>query len=94
MRKCERDNPADSKVNEEGGGGGAPGTGADIPLQPMEKTMVMQGVPLEPMEDHGGADLHTAACGGPHARAGGCTLKEAAAGLTAPQGSRAGAACS
>jgi len=37
---------------------GAPGAGAEIPLQPMEKTMVRQAVPLQPMEVHGGADLH------------------------------------
>ncbi|GAB0197825.1 E3 ubiquitin-protein ligase MARCHF3 [Grus japonensis] len=28
------------------GGGGAPGTGADIPLQPMVNTMVRKSVPL------------------------------------------------
>ena len=28
---------------------------------------------------HAGADIHTAARGGPHAAAGGCVLKEAAA---------------
>ena len=48
----------DTKVSEEGRGGGAPGAGADIPLQPMGKTMVRQAVPLQPMEVHGGADLH------------------------------------
>jgi len=40
------------------GGGGAPGTGAEIPLQPMGKTTVRQAVPLQPMEVHGDADLH------------------------------------
>ncbi|GAB0180645.1 tRNA:m(4)X modification enzyme TRM13 [Grus japonensis] len=29
-----------------------------VPLQPMEKTMVRQAVPLQPMEIHGGADIH------------------------------------
>ncbi|GAB0196414.1 AN1-type zinc finger protein 5-like [Grus japonensis] len=29
-----------------------------IPLQPMEKTMVRQAVHLQPMEVHGGADIH------------------------------------
>ena len=29
-----------------------------IRLQPMEKTMVRQAVPLQPMEDDGGADIH------------------------------------
>jgi len=32
------------------------GTGAEIPLQPVEKTVVKQFVFLEPMEVHGGAD--------------------------------------
>ena len=40
------------------GGGGAPGARADIPLQPMVKTMVRQAVPLQPREVHGGADIH------------------------------------
>ena len=48
MRKCERNNSADTKVSEEGGGGGAPGARAEIPLQPMGKTMVRQAVPLHP----------------------------------------------
>ncbi|GAB0185779.1 cAMP-dependent protein kinase inhibitor alpha [Grus japonensis] len=39
VRRCERNNSADTKVSEEGGEGGAPGAGAEIPLQPMEKTM-------------------------------------------------------
>ncbi|GAB0203313.1 AN1-type zinc finger protein 5-like [Grus japonensis] len=29
-----------------------------IPLQPVVKTMVRQAVPLQPMEDDGGADIH------------------------------------
>ena len=65
------ENHADTHVSEEGGRGGAPGTGAEILLQPMEKIMVMQVVPLQPMEDHAGADIHTAAWGG-------YALKEAA----------------
>ncbi|GAB0186401.1 hypothetical protein GRJ2_001105400 [Grus japonensis] len=55
---CERNNSADTNVSEEGGAGGAPGTGAEIPLQPMEKTMVRQAVPLQPMEVNDGADIH------------------------------------
>jgi len=43
----------------------------------MVKTMVMQLVPLQLTEVHGGADIHPAACGGPHAAADGCALKEA-----------------
>ncbi|GAB0177027.1 hypothetical protein GRJ2_000167900 [Grus japonensis] len=49
-RRCEKNNSADTKVSEEGGGGDAPGAGAEIPLQPVEKTMVRQAVPLQPME--------------------------------------------
>ncbi|GAB0210103.1 hypothetical protein GRJ2_003476100 [Grus japonensis] len=45
-----------TKVSEEGGG--APGARAEIPLQPMEKTMVQQAVPLQPMEVDSGADIH------------------------------------
>jgi len=58
LRLCERNNSGDTKVSEEGGGGGAPGTGVEIPLQPVVKTTVRQAVPLQPMEVHGGADLH------------------------------------
>jgi len=39
VRLCERNSPADTKVSE-GGGEGAPGMRAEIPLQPMMKTMV------------------------------------------------------
>jgi len=39
-------------------GGGAPGAGAEVPLQPMEQTMVRQAVTLQSMEVHGGADLY------------------------------------
>ena len=59
MRTCKRTNPADPKVSE---GGGAPGAGAEIPLQPMGKTMVKtmvrQAVPMQPREVHSGADIH------------------------------------
>jgi len=51
VRLCERNNFADTKASEERGGGGSPGTGAEIPLQPVEKTMERQAVPLQPMED-------------------------------------------
>ena len=57
MRTCKRNNPVDTKVSE-GGGGDAPGARAEIPAQPVVKTMVRQVVPLQPMEVHGGADLH------------------------------------
>ncbi|KAK4830527.1 hypothetical protein QYF61_011506 [Mycteria americana] len=58
VRICERNNSADTKISEEGGGGGASGTRAEIPLQPVVKTMVRQGVALQPMEVHGRADIH------------------------------------
>jgi len=59
MRICERNSSADTKVSAEGGGGGARDARADIfPLQPVEQTMVRQAVSLQPMEFHGGADLH------------------------------------
>ncbi|KAK4810722.1 hypothetical protein QYF61_007696 [Mycteria americana] len=48
----------DTKVTEEGGEEGAPGTGAEIPLQPVVKTMVRQTIPLQPMEVNGGAYIH------------------------------------
>ncbi|GAB0181526.1 hypothetical protein GRJ2_000617900 [Grus japonensis] len=58
MRICERNNSADTKVSEEGGAGGAPGSRAEIPLQPVEKTMVRQAVPPQPMEDDGEHRFH------------------------------------
>jgi len=79
VRKCERSSLVDSKVSEAGGEEGAPGTRAEIPTQPMVKTRVTQVVPLRPMEVPGGTDIHPAACGGPHAVAGRCTLNEASA---------------
>ena len=58
MRIHERNSPADTKVSAEGGGGGAPGTGAEISLQPMEKTVGEAGCPLQPKEVHSGAEIH------------------------------------
>ena len=58
VRICERNNSADTKVSEEGGGGGAPGARAEIPLQLVVKTMVRQVVALQPMEVNSGADIH------------------------------------
>jgi len=55
---CERDNSADTKVSEEARGGGMPGAGSEIPLQPVEKTMVRQSVLLQPMKVHGEADIY------------------------------------
>ncbi|PKU38822.1 protein pxr1-like [Limosa lapponica baueri] len=51
VRICESNNSADTKVSEEGGGGDAPSARAEIPLQPVVKTM-------QPMEVHGGEDFH------------------------------------
>lgn len=59
MRICGRSNSADTKVSEEYGAGGAPGTRAGIPLQSKVKIMVRQPCPLQPMEE-------------PQAGAGGC----------------------
>ena len=58
VRTCKRNNPADTKVSEEGGGGDAPGAGVEIPLQPVVKTLVRQAVTLQSREVHGGADIH------------------------------------
>jgi len=58
VRKCERNSPADTKVSEEGEGGGAPDARAEIPLQPLVKTIVMQIVPLQLMKVHSGAEIH------------------------------------
>ena len=46
-----RNNSADTKVSEEGRGGGASDARAEIPLQPMEQT-------LQSMEDNCGAYIH------------------------------------
>jgi len=78
-KKCERNSPADTEVSEEERGGGAPDAGAEIPLQPVEKIMAKQFVSLQHKEDHVRADTHPAAHGGPHDRAGGHALTEAAA---------------
>ena len=65
VRICERNNSADTKVSEEGGGGGAPGAGAEIPLQPVVQPMVRQAVPLQPLEVRGGAEIHLQPVGEP-----------------------------
>jgi len=39
---CERNNSADTKLSEEGGGEGAPGTRAEVPLQPVDNTNLRQ----------------------------------------------------
>ncbi|GAB0189733.1 acid sphingomyelinase-like phosphodiesterase 3b [Grus japonensis] len=60
-----RNSPADTQAREEGGGGGSSGSTAETPLQPVEKTVEKQIVPLQPIKDHTGADIHTAAHGDP-----------------------------
>lgn len=52
--RCEsvRNNLSNAEVKE-GAGGGSPSTGAGNSLQSVE-------------EDHAGADIHIAVCGGPH----------------------------
>jgi len=65
VRLCERNNSADPEVSLEGGGGGAPGAGAEVPLQPAEQTMVRQAVPCSPGRSP------PAPQGGPHTGAGG-----------------------
>lgn len=55
------------------------GTRAEIPLQPIEKTMTMQVVLLQPVEYHSGANIHSAAHGEHQTRTRGGALKETAA---------------
>lgn len=57
-RQCERNNPADNKVSRQERGGSAPGTRAEVPLQLVMKTMVMQVIPLQPVEDRGKTNIH------------------------------------
>ncbi|KAJ7417633.1 protein pxr1-like [Willisornis vidua] len=53
VKMCERNCSADTKVSEERGGGGAPGTRAEIALQPMRmNTVVRQAVLLQLLEIH------------------------------------------
>jgi len=59
LRTCERNNSAETEVSEDRGRAGAPGTGAEIHLQHVEKTMVSQAAPVQPMEVCGGADIHS-----------------------------------
>ena len=61
---CESNNSADTKVNEEGGARGVPGTRAEIPLQPVVQPMVRQLCPA-PREVHGGAESHLQPVGDP-----------------------------
>lgn len=54
VRIYERSNSGNSNVSEERGGGGAPGAKAEVPTQPVVKTMVSQAVPMKPLEVSGG----------------------------------------
>ncbi|PKU38770.1 hypothetical protein llap_3742 [Limosa lapponica baueri] len=58
LAKAEPISNGGTKVIEEEGGGGASGTRAEIPLQPVMKTVVTQAVSLERMEVNDGADIH------------------------------------
>jgi len=59
VRRSERKNSADTKVIEEGGGGGAQNVGAEsLHLQLMMKTMVRKVVHLQSMVVHSGADIY------------------------------------
>jgi len=61
---CKRNSLADSRLREEEEAVlQAP---EKIPLQPVVRTMVRQAVPVQPMEDHTGTDIHTKVHGGPH----------------------------
>jgi len=84
VRLCERNNSADTKVSEEGvGGGGALDAREDtLPLQNMMKTMVRQAILLQSMVKQ----VSTCSPWKGPARAGGC-LKEA----VTPWGAHAGA---
>ncbi|XP_077027357.1 uncharacterized protein LOC143691968 [Agelaius phoeniceus] len=66
----------DTKVSGEGGGGSAPGIGAEIPLQAVVKTMVKQLCPCSPWVHRECRDPPAAHGGGAHAGADGC-LEEA-----------------
>jgi len=48
--KSVRNSLANTRVKGGGRGGDAPGTGAAIPLQPLEKTMMKQIFPLQPVK--------------------------------------------
>jgi len=58
VRICEINSPGDTTVSEEGEEACVPGTGANLPLQPVEKSMVRQAAPLLLMEVYTGADIH------------------------------------
>lgn len=69
VKKCEINHPADTNVREEGGIGDERSAGAEVFLPPVEKTMAMQVVTLEPMEDCFRAGICNAPREGPHTKA-------------------------
>lgn len=69
-KKIKNNSPAGIKVNEKREGGDAPSTGTRVTPEPVEKAAVRQVVPLQPLDDHTRADIHSAACASPHAEAG------------------------
>jgi len=56
VRLCERNNSADTKVNEEGEGGGAPDARAEIFSAAHGEDHGEAGCALQPMEVYGEAD--------------------------------------
>ncbi|TRZ20555.1 hypothetical protein HGM15179_006522 [Zosterops borbonicus] len=46
--RCERNSPTDTQISAEGGAGGAPGAGAEIPLQLPGQPIVRQLCPCSP----------------------------------------------
>jgi len=59
VKRCERNNSADTKVSEEGGGRRCSRCcSRESSLAALMKIMVRQVVPLKPMEVHGGADIY------------------------------------
>jgi len=73
VRRYERNNSADTKVSEEGGGGGARDSGAEtLPLQLMMKTIVSRLSPCSPWRSMVEQVSTCSPWKGPHAGAGGC----------------------
>lgn len=62
----ERNYSGNTKVNEEGVGRCAPGAGAVIPLQDLEKILVRQTVLLQTMEVNSGTNIHLQPMKDPH----------------------------
>lgn len=78
MKKCERNNPEDTKHSKEGRERVAQSTRTDFTAGCGED-QGEQIASLQPMEDHSGVDTNSEACGGPCAGESLYALKEAAA---------------